>query len=125
VPGDDADEARHRVQAHIDDVLLPAMTRRHAAARIEMTPRFAVPAFKGEDGGEAEQLARAWSGSNDSTMVAYATEAGIFQRTGISTVVCGPGDIAQAHQPNEFVLASQLAACDAFIDRMIAWAERG
>jgi len=124
VPGDDADEARRRVQAHIDDVLLPAMRRRHDAARIEMTPRFVVPAFKGEDRGEAEQLARSWSGSNDSTMVAYATEAGIFQQTGISTVVCGPGDIAQAHQPNEFVLAAQLTACDAFLDRMIAWAER-
>jgi acetylornithine deacetylase len=125
VPGDDADEARRRVQAHIDAVLLPAMKRRHEAARIEMTPRFVVPAFKGEDRGEAEQLARAWSGANDSTMVAYATEAGIFQGTGISTVVCGPGDIAQAHQPNEFVLQSQLAACDAFLGRMIEWAERG
>jgi acetylornithine deacetylase len=125
VPGDDADEARRRVQAHIDSVLLPAMKRRHETARIEMTPRFVVPAFKGEDRGEAERLARAWSGANDSTMVAYATEAGIFQGTGISTIVCGPGDIAQAHQPNEFVLRSQLDACDAFLGRMIEWAERG
>ena len=124
IPGDDADEARRRVQAQIDDVLLPAMQRRHPSARIEMTPRFVVPAYKGEDQGEAEQLARSWSGSNNATMVAYATEAGIFQQTGISTIVCGPGDIAQAHQPNEFVLASQLTACDAFLDRMIAWAER-
>jgi acetylornithine deacetylase len=125
VPGDDADEARRRVQAHIDEVLLPAMRRRHEQARIEMTPRFVVPAFKGEAGGEAEQLARAWSGANAATMVAYATEAGIFQGTGVSTIVCGPGDIAQAHQPNEFVLKSQLVACDAFLDRMIEWAERG
>ena len=57
-------------------------------------------------------------------LVAYATEAGIFQGTGVPTIVCGPGDIAQAHQPNEFILKSQLAACDAFLDRMIEWAGR-
>jgi acetylornithine deacetylase len=124
IPDDDADEARRRVQTHIDEVLLPAMRRRHASASIAMAPRFVVPAFRGETHGEAERLARAWSGANDSTMVAYATEAGIFQQTGVSTIVCGPGDIAQAHQPNEFVLRSQLAACDAFLDRMIEWAQR-
>ncbi len=124
VPGDDADEARRRVQTHIDEVLLPAMKRRHPSASIVMTPRFVVPAFKGEERSEAEQLARAWSGANDSSLVAYATEAGIFQGTGVPTIVCGPGDIAQAHQPNEFVLKSQLAACDAFLNRMIEWAER-
>jgi acetylornithine deacetylase len=124
VPGDDADEARRRVQTHIDEVLLPAMKRRHASASIVMTPRFLVPAFRGEERSEAEQLARAWSGANDSSLVAYATEAGIFQGTGVPTIVCGPGDIAQAHQPNEFILKSQLAACDAFLDRMIEWAER-
>jgi acetylornithine deacetylase len=124
IPGDDADEARRRVQAHIDEVLLPAMRRRHPAAGIAMAPRFVVPAFRGEAHGEAERLARVWSGANESTMVAYATEAGIFQQTGVSTIVCGPGDIAQAHQPNEFVLKSQLAACDAFLDRLIEWAQR-
>ena len=41
--------------------------------------------------------------------VVYGTEAGIFKKTlGVPTVVCGPGDIAQAHQPNEFILASQI-----------------
>ncbi len=125
IPGDDGDEARRRVQAHIDAVMLPAMRRKHPAADIVMTPRFVVPAFAAEEGGEAEALARAWSGSNLSTVVAYATEAGIFQKTGVSTVVCGPGDIAQAHQPNEFILRSQIDACEAFLGRMTEWAERG
>ncbi len=84
-----------------------------------------MPAFAAEEGGEAEALARAWSGSNLSTVVACATEAGIVQKTGVSTVVCGPGDIAQAHQPNEFVLRSRIDACEAFLGRMTAWAERG
>jgi len=43
---------------------------------------------------------------------------------GVPTVVCGPGDIAQAHQPNEFVARSQMNACDAFLGRMIGWAEQ-
>ena len=45
--------------------------------------------------------------------VVYGTEAGIFRKTlGVPTVVCGPGDIAQAHQPNEYLLASQIDACE-------------
>jgi acetylornithine deacetylase len=41
----------------------------------------------------------------------------------VSTVICGPGDIAQAHQPNEFVARSQMDACDAFVGKIIKWAE--
>ena len=52
-------------------------------------------------------------------------EAGIFRKTlGVPTVVCGPGDIAQAHQPNEYLLASQIDACEAFMRRMVEWACR-
>ena len=54
----------------------------------------------------------------------YGTEAGIFRGHGIPTVICGPGDISQAHQPNEFVARSQMDACDAFLGKMIGWAER-
>ena len=57
--------------------------------------------------------------------VVYGTEAGIFRKTlGVPTVVCGPGDIAQAHQPNEFLLASQVDACEGFMRRMVEWACR-
>ena len=57
--------------------------------------------------------------------VVYATEAGIFRKVlGVPTVVCGPGDIAQAHQPNEYLLASQIDACEAFMRRMVEWACR-
>ena len=55
----------------------------------------------------------------------YGTEAGIFRKTlGVPTVVCGPGDIAQAHQPNEYLLASQIDACEGFMRRMVEWACR-
>ena len=51
--------------------------------------------------------------------VSYGTEAGLFQKMGVPSVICGPGDIAQAHRPNEFVTLEQLAQCEKFIDRML------
>src|SRR6202140_1472736 len=51
--------------------------------------------------------------------VSYGTEAGLFQKMGVPSVICGPGDIAQAHRPNEFVSLEQLAQCEKFIDRML------
>src|SRR5271156_2154366 len=52
--------------------------------------------------------------------VSYGTEAGLFQKMGVPSVICGPGDIAQAHRPNEFVALEQLAQCEAFVHRILA-----
>jgi acetylornithine deacetylase len=59
--------------------------------------------------------------SNNSTVgkVSYGTEAGLFQQMGVPTVICGPGDIAEAHRPNEFVSLDQLAQCEAFMTRIL------
>ena len=59
--------------------------------------------------------------SNNSTVgkVSYGTEAGLFQKMGVPTVICGPGDIAEAHRPNEFVALEQLAQCEAFMNRIL------
>jgi acetylornithine deacetylase len=51
--------------------------------------------------------------------VCYGTEAGLFQKMGVPTVICGPGDIAEAHRPNEFVALDQLAQCESFMDRIL------
>jgi acetylornithine deacetylase len=51
--------------------------------------------------------------------VSYGTEAGLFQKMGVPTVICGPGDIAEAHRPNEFVSLDQLAQCEAFMNRIL------
>ena len=51
--------------------------------------------------------------------VSYGTEAGLFQKMGVATVICGPGDIAEAHRPNEFVALDQLAQCERFMDRIL------
>ena len=59
--------------------------------------------------------------SNNSTVgkVSYGTEAGLFQAMGVPSVICGPGDIAEAHRPNEFVTLEQLAQCEAFMNRIL------
>ena len=69
--------------------------------------------------GPAEALARALTGDNGRHVVVLQTEAGHFQGRGLSTVICGPGSIAQAHQPDEFITEAQLAAGAAFVHRLI------
>ncbi len=87
--------------------------------RIEVRERFDVPPLEPEVDGPAEALARALTGDNASHVVSYGTEAGQFQREGYSAVVCGPGDIAQAHQPDEFIEISQFEAGHAFMRRLV------
>ncbi|HKJ55064.1 MAG TPA: M20/M25/M40 family metallo-hydrolase, partial [Nitriliruptoraceae bacterium] len=53
-------------------------------------------------------------------VVPYNTEAGLFQDAGIPAVVCGPGSIGVAHQPDEYVEVSQLARCLQMLDRLVA-----
>jgi acetylornithine deacetylase len=63
----------------------------------------------------AMRLAR----SNSTGKVSYGTEAGLFQQMGVSSVILGPGDIAEAHRPNEFVALEQLAQCETFMGRIV------
>ncbi len=78
----------------------------------------AVPSFLGSDKDAITQLAQRLSGETTTTLVAFGTEAGIFKNAGIPTVVCGPGSINQAHQPDEFVSLEQLARCEQFMQRL-------
>jgi acetylornithine deacetylase len=77
------------------------------------------PAMTPEVNGAAEALARALTGDNTLRAVAYATEGGIFQIGGLSTVICGPGSILQAHQPDEYIEVEQMEACVVFLDKLV------
>jgi acetylornithine deacetylase len=79
-----------------------------------------VPAFLGSAGDAVTQLAQRLAGEERTTLVAFGTEAGLFKSAGIPTVVCGPGSIHQAHQPDEFVSLEQLARCQAFMRGLAA-----
>jgi len=124
LPGDDAMEVQRRAEKYVAELLLPKMRKKHPDADITLRRRSFVPGLKPEENEAAAKLALQWTGGNRTYAVPYGTEAGIFRGHGIPTVICGPGDISQAHQPNEFVARSQMDACDAFIGKMIRWAEK-
>lgn len=90
------------------------------ASGIDVEVTSFTPPLGPEMNGEAEALSRRLTGDNGSHVVAYGTEGGLFQAEGWSTVVCGPGDIAQAHQPDEFITIAQLDAGAAFVRGVIA-----
>jgi acetylornithine deacetylase len=96
----------------------------HPKTHIEVTPRFFVPGLKPEENGEAETLVRQLTGDNGDHVVSYGTEAGQFQHRGYSAVICGPGDIAQAHQPNEFIEISQFEAGHQFMKDLLVRMEK-
>ncbi|MDA8739747.1 acetylornithine deacetylase [Rhodobacteraceae bacterium] len=95
------------------------MKASHPEAHIEIEPRFFVPGLRPEQDGEAETLVRQITGDNALHVVSYGTEAGQFQERGYSAVICGPGDIAQAHQPNEFIEKSQFEAGHKFMQKLL------
>ena len=123
LPHGDPWEVQRRAEAYVAELLLPKMRAKHPDANITLKRRSFVPGLKPEENEEAAKLALEWTGGNRTYAVPYGTEAGIFRAHGIPTVICGPGDISQAHQPNEFVAKSQMQACDTFIGKMIRWAE--
>lgn len=84
-----------------------------------------VPSFLGSAADPVTRLAQRLSGAQGTTLVAFGTEAGIFKRSGIPTVVCGPGSIEQAHQPDEYVSLAQLARCEDFMRGLAATHEIG
>jgi acetylornithine deacetylase len=89
-------------------------------AGVTIERRSATPAFAPETDGEAERLARLLAGDNGpGRVVSYAAEAGQFQEAGFSTVICGPGSIDQAHQPDEYVELSQMQRGAQFMGRLI------
>jgi len=118
MPGDDADYVA-RYRARIAELEAP-MKAIAPGTGIEMEITSQTPPLGPEQDGAAETLARRITGDNASHVVAYGTEGGLFQAAGWSTVVCGPGDIAQAHQPDEFITLAQLDAGTSFVRALIA-----
>ena len=77
------------------------------------------PAVVPEVEGQAEALARLLTGDNGSHTVSYGTDGGHFQKQGFSVVVCGPGSIAQAHKPDEFIELSEFNAGTIMLERLL------
>ena len=119
LPGANADAIPDNFHRFIAEELLPAALAESPFAAIVTEATGAVPAFDGGTDSHAATLSLKLAGSNRTERVAYGSEAGLFQESGLSTVLCGPGDIADAHKPNESLAITQLDACVAFHRRLI------
>ncbi len=103
-----------------------ALKARFPECGVALERRSNTPPLNPEEGGVAEAFARRLAGDNGPPrVVAFAAEAGQFQGAGFSTVICGPGSIDQAHQPDEFVELSQMERGAAFMARLVDWAAAG
>lgn len=120
VPGASGMDIVKDFDRHVRETVEPAMKAISSEAGITWTIGFDVPAMKREDDGAAEALARRLTGDNGLRAVSYGAEGGLYQHAGVSTVICGPGDIAQAHQPDEWIEESELSRCEGFLSRLVA-----
>lgn len=118
VPGEQASDWEAAYMAIVKEVEAD-MQAIHPETRIEVRKGFDVPALVPEEDGAAETLVRSLTGDNGTHVVSYGTEAGQFQAAGYSAVICGPGDIAQAHQPNEFITVKQFNAGHDFMAQLV------
>ncbi len=113
------------IEGHARAVLEPQMKAIDPQAGFGFEPVYEYPALDLAAEHPLATTVKALVGRNDHGKVAYGTEAGLFQRElGLPSIVCGPGSIVQAHKPDEWIAIEQLRRCDAFLDRLIARAER-
>lgn len=117
-PWDQADAILGRIYKVVDEEIRPGLKAQHPDADIEIRPIATVPPLRPDPASALERLTLALTGHNRAIAVSYATEAGLFQQEGMDTIICGPGSIDQAHQPDEFIEASELVACAEFLGRL-------
>ena len=122
LPGFDTETVRARFDRFVREKCLPAMQAMGRDTGIETVHVGGIPAFYSGARSEAVSLALKLMGQNETHAVSYGTEAGLFQVGGCDSVICGPGDIAVAHRPDEYVELAQLERCLKFLDDLGAWA---
>jgi acetylornithine deacetylase len=105
VPGEDVAGVVRRLQS--------------AGARIDLHVENSFPGLQTSADADVVEMVTGLTGHRERIKVGFGTEAGLFSRLGIDTVVCGPGSIEQAHRPDEFVTAEQLERCDAMLDALL------
>lgn len=115
LPTADARAMQQQVVAYAR-ALEPAMQKVAPETGFRFETICEIPSFLGSADDDVTRLAMRLAGEQRTTLVAFGTEAGIFKNAGIRTVVCGPGSIEQAHQPDEYVSLEQLARCQAFME---------
>ena len=125
LPEEDPAAIEGQIRDFVERELLPKMRERHRQSGVETEVLVAVPPLTPVADCPAQHLACRLTGADRVTTVAFATEAGHFQRAGIPAIVCGPGSIRQAHQPDEYITLEAFAAGEAYLERLLDWAATG
>jgi acetylornithine deacetylase len=118
LPFDDPDELFAEVEAYAQR-FLPEMHKVAADTYIEFDPLSAMPGFDTHGESDIAALGQSCNETSGHGKVSFGTEASLFHDAAIPTIICGPGHIAQAHQPNEWVAIEQLRRCEAFMQRLV------
>lgn len=119
LPGMNADELFEEVKQFANDKLVAEMQGVYEEANISFEQLSNTPFLSDADNEEILKLAVSLSRNKHVSKVAFTTEGGLFQGAGVPTVICGPGDIMQAHKPDEFVALAQLQECRAFVSNLV------
>jgi acetylornithine deacetylase len=120
ISADDPMTYINEIMRYAHEELTPRMKRIEPTAGFTFELRPNLPALETAPDHQAVTMAKRLAGRNDHAKVAYGTEASLFQNmAGIPSVVVGPGDIDQAHKPDEWILVSDLEKCNGFIRRLI------
>jgi acetylornithine deacetylase len=120
LPGVAQKLALRHLEDYAERAVVPKLTRFAKDASVETKTQVEVPSLKPVSGSIAEALALTAAKSNSPITVPYASEAGQFQLAGLPAVVCGPGSIDQAHQPDEYIEVAQIENCIDFMRRLAA-----
>jgi acetylornithine deacetylase len=102
----------------LEPVRLAAIALKQKGYTTEWDILSAYPALSLAEDAPLARLLEELTGITPLAAVSYGTEAGLFQAAGIDAIICGPGDIARAHRPDEFIRINELAACQAMIERL-------
>jgi acetylornithine deacetylase len=121
LPEDDPDSLVEEVRRFAREELEPQMQAVSPDCGIAFEALSGYPGLDTDPGEDVVTFVKSLVGANQHGKISFGTEGGLFQRTaGIPTVVCGPGEIAQAHKPDEWISLDQVALCERFMERLIA-----
>lgn len=112
----DADHIKSGIAAYVGTELLPQMRERLPEAEITLETIAEVAGLSPASASEAREICKSLTGNENTDVVSFGTEAGIFQQYGMSSVVCGPGSIQQAHKPDEYIETNELSKCLQMLD---------
>ena len=108
---EDGDFVNLEIDNFVKKTLLPEMIKTHPKSKIEKEVIGEIIGFNRDEKSDACELISSLTGDNSREVVSFGTEAGLFQEIGISTVVCGPGSIEQAHKVDEYIVLDELKKC--------------